>query len=97
MAGERYTDGQGQLRKEARRGTGERVDDRDRCATGVHANSIVVASRLNLRLALHDSRFCAVRIDDAEAESPFAAAALFGHRRQVRTTVARRSALLPQS
>ena len=55
--------------------------------TGVHANSLVVASRLNLWLALHDSRFCALRIDDAEAESPFAAAALYGHGRQLRTTV----------
>jgi protein-L-isoaspartate(D-aspartate) O-methyltransferase len=55
--------------------------------TGVHASSPGVASSLNLWLALHDSRFCAVRVEGAEAESPFAAVALYGFGHQVRTMV----------
>jgi protein-L-isoaspartate(D-aspartate) O-methyltransferase len=55
--------------------------------TGVRANSRAVGGGLNLWLALHDSRFCALRIDDTEAEPLFAAAALYGHGRQLRTTV----------
>ncbi|MDQ6673550.1 MAG: methyltransferase, FxLD system [Chloroflexota bacterium] len=55
--------------------------------TGVHANSLTVATRLNLWLALHDSRFCVLSIDDGEAESPFSALALYGYGHQMRRMV----------
>jgi protein-L-isoaspartate(D-aspartate) O-methyltransferase len=54
---------------------------------GVHVNSLVASGALNLWLALRDRRFCAVRTEGAEVDSPFAAAALYGHGSQIRTTV----------
>jgi protein-L-isoaspartate(D-aspartate) O-methyltransferase len=55
-------------------------------ATGMRANALAVAGGLNLWVALHDDRFCAVIAEGSGVESA-PVPLLYGHGQRIRTTV----------